>query len=90
MNIKNKNATSKSNKKILDKAKKNPNKKFVMGVYPDDYFVSGELTERVDKLNEVFGELGYQFSKSRRQGVEGYAYLLIEYVNVGMSHEVEQ
>ena len=80
----------KANKKVLDKAIRNPNKKFVMGVYPDDYFVSGELTARVDKLNEVFESTSYEFTKARKHGVEGYAYLLVEYVNVDNPHEEEQ
>ena len=87
MSIKNK---PKANKKVLDKAIRSPNKKFVMGVYPDDYFVSGELTARVDILNEVFESTGYEFSYARKHGVKGYAYLLVEYVNVGNPHEEEQ
>ena len=80
----------KKNKSILDKARKNPDKEFVMDMLPDNSYSQGSVRTRVTKLREVFSDTGYKFRSTYAEGAEGYVYLLIKYENEGMAHEEEQ
>ena len=80
----------KKNKSILDKARKNPDKEFVMDMLPDNSYSQGSVRTRVTKLREVFSDTGYKFRSTYREGAKGYVYLLVKYENEGMAHEEEQ
>mgnify|MGYP003114323028 FL=1 len=77
------------NKKILNLAKQNPNTEYVVDMRIDNDRNWAELDFEVEQYRAL-APMGFRFRATYEEGQEGFVYLLVKYVDNGMSHEEEQ